>query len=139
MRGRRTGNGGRAAAHRTGCQQALFLRSPFDFERWSVTLIHPQPNEKQVGDQGTDGLARFDVERDVMGRVLAPVKGGKTVRPAFVRDLLGTVEMQKEQASKVVSLLVRHSALADRAKLMPARPKHYVGQPPRPLSAGSLS
>ena len=36
--------------------QRLFDRSPFDFERWAVSMIHAQPNEKQVGDKGIDGV-----------------------------------------------------------------------------------
>lgn len=40
---------------------ALFVRSPFDFERWAVSRINSQPNEKskQWGDKGVDGVARF--------------------------------------------------------------------------------
>ncbi|MGQ1799164.1 site-specific DNA-methyltransferase, partial [Kocuria oceani] len=39
--------------------QSLFDRSPFDFERWAVSMLHAQPNEKQVGDKGIDGVRRF--------------------------------------------------------------------------------
>lgn len=39
--------------------QALFNASPFDFERWAVTLADGTPNEKQVGDRGIDGVIRF--------------------------------------------------------------------------------
>ena len=31
--------------------EALFGRSPFEFERWCVMLLDGQPNEKQVGDK----------------------------------------------------------------------------------------
>ena len=41
---------------------ALFSRSPFDFERWAVSLIDGQPNQKQVGDKGIDGVARFPLD-----------------------------------------------------------------------------
>lgn len=77
---------------------ALFSHSPFDFERWAVSLVDAQPNEKQVGDRGIDGVARFPLDgRGGMGRVLVSVKGGKQIGPAFVRDLLGTVETQKAE------------------------------------------
>jgi len=39
--------------------RSLFQRSPFDFERWAVSLVNAQPNAKQVGDRGIDGVARF--------------------------------------------------------------------------------
>src|SRR5207245_1241226 len=75
-----------------GAAHALFGNSPFDFERWAVSLINAQPNEKQVGDKGVDGVARFYLEKSTIGRVLVSVKGGRIVGPQFVRDLIGTVE-----------------------------------------------
>ena len=84
--------------------QSLFHRSPFDFERWAVSLIKAEPNEKQVADKGMDGVARFYIEKNVMGRCLASVKGGKAVNPAFVRDLLGTVETQKAQMGVLITM-----------------------------------
>ncbi|MFJ2953562.1 DNA methyltransferase [Streptomyces sp. NPDC087270] len=85
--------------------QALFKHSPFDFERWAVSLIRAQPNEKQVGDKGVDGVARFPLDNaGKIGRVLASVKGGKTVTPQFVRDLVGTVETQKAQMGVLITM-----------------------------------
>jgi hypothetical protein len=74
---------------------ALFEQSPFEFERWCVTQVGGQPNEKQVGDKGVDGVLRFPVDaKGNTGKVLVSVKGGAT-NPGHVRDLLGTVETQK--------------------------------------------
>ena len=87
-----------------GSAQALFDRSPFDFERWAVSRINAQPNEKQVGDKGVDGVARFYLDKGSHGRVLVSVKGGKTVGPQFVRDLLGTVETQKAQMGVLITM-----------------------------------
>ena len=86
-----------------GGARALFQRSPFDFERWAVSLINAQPNEKQVGDKGVDGVARFPLDRKVNGRILVSVKGGGTIGPQFVRDLLGTVETQKAQMGVLIT------------------------------------
>lgn len=89
-----------------GGAQALFERSPFDFERWAVSLIDAQPNAKQVGDKGIDGVVRFPVDnKGGIGRVLVSVKGGKTVGPQFVRDLLGTVETQKAQMGVLITMV----------------------------------
>ncbi|NKW34911.1 hypothetical protein GS942_23790 [Rhodococcus hoagii] len=58
--------------------QALFKQSPFDFERWAVTLADGTPNQKQVGDRGIDGVIRFlnDAKgKRPPGRVLVSVKG----------------------------------------------------------------
>lgn len=74
--------------------EALFGRSPFEFERWCVMLLDGQPNEKQVGDKGIDGVIRFPLDaKGTSERVLVSVKGGAT-NPGHVRDLVGTVESQ---------------------------------------------
>lgn len=73
---------------------ALFKRSPFEFERWCVMQVDGQPNEKQVGDRGVDGVIRIPIDAKANShRVLISVKGGAT-NPGHVRDLLGTVELQ---------------------------------------------
>ena len=75
--------------------RALFGRSPFEFERWCVMLLDGQPNEKQVGDRGIDGVIRFPVDaKGNSDRVLVSVKGGAT-NPGHVRDLVGTVDSQR--------------------------------------------
>ncbi|CAL8900762.1 Restriction endonuclease subunit M [Kocuria varians] len=76
--------------------QSLFDRSPFDFERWAVSMLHAQPNEKQVGDKGIDGVRRFMLDGSHIGKVLISVKGGKNVQPTFVRDLAGTVAQARD-------------------------------------------
>jgi hypothetical protein len=76
--------------------QALFVRSPFDFERWAVSLVYGQPNEKQVGDRGSDGVIRFPMpEKNKVGRAIVSVKGGSHVAPTMVRDLAGTISAEK--------------------------------------------
>ncbi|MDQ0633185.1 hypothetical protein QFZ40_001094 [Arthrobacter pascens] len=84
--------------------QALFDRSPFDFERWAVSMINAEPNQKQVGDKGIDGVARFPIDgAGKIGKVLVSVKGGKNLNPGMVRDLKGTVETQKAQMGVLVT------------------------------------
>ncbi|TFV89598.1 DNA methyltransferase [Blastococcus sp. CT_GayMR16] len=82
---------------------ALFSHSPFDFERWAVSLISGQPNQKQVGDKGIDGVARFPLGRANFGRVLISVKGGKQLNPSMVRDLGGTVTTQKAEMGVLIT------------------------------------
>jgi len=82
---------------------ALFSHSPFDFERWAVSIINAQPNQKQVGDKGIDGVARFPLDaRGGIGRVLVSVKGGKQLNPAMVRDLGGTIRTQKAEMGVLI-------------------------------------
>ncbi len=89
-----------------GAARALFERSPFDFERWAVSRINAQPNEKQKqrGDKGVDGVARFYLDKKTTGRLLVSVKGGRNIGPPFVRELIGTVETQKAQMGVLITM-----------------------------------
>ncbi|TFC84498.1 DNA methyltransferase [Cryobacterium sp. TMT3-29-2] len=82
--------------------QALFLKNPFDFERWAVSQVGAQPNAKQVGDKGIDGVARFPIDSKTTGRVLVSVKGGKTINPSMARDLEGTLAQQKAELGVLI-------------------------------------
>ncbi len=89
-----------------GGARALFQQSPFEFERWAVSLVDGTPNEKQVGDRGVDGVVRFPLDgKNSTGRVLISVKGGKQLNPAMVRDLGGTVEAQKDALMGIIITL----------------------------------
>ena len=83
---------------------ALFKRSPFEFERWCVMLVEGQPNEKQVGDRGVDGVIRFPLGgKGNSGRALVFVKGGAT-NPGHDRDLIGTVQSQRAELGVFVCM-----------------------------------
>jgi len=99
-----------------GGAKALFDASPFDFERWAVSLMNAQPNQKQVGDKGVDGVARFPLDaKGSVGRVLASVKGGKTIGPQFMRDLLGTVHSQKAEMGVLITMAEPTRGIIDAA------------------------
>lgn len=95
--------------------QALFEKNPFDFERWAVAQVGAQPNEKQVGDRGIDGVARFPIGGNDFGRILVSVKGGKSLNPGMVRDLGGTLETQKAQMGVFISLQKPTRGMVDEA------------------------
>jgi len=84
---------------------ALFERSAFEFERWAVAQIGAQPNQRQGGDKGIDGLGRFtlDGSLDRLGRVVVSVKGGRTLNPAMVRDLSGTLEHERAELGVLIT------------------------------------
>jgi DNA modification methylase len=85
--------------------RALFAASPFDFERWAVSLVDGTPNEKQVGDRGVDGVVRFPLDaRGGVGRALVSVKGGRMLNPGMVRDLVGTVGSQHAEMGLLTTL-----------------------------------
>lgn len=85
--------------------QAMFDQSAFEFERWAATLVGAQPNQKQVGDKGIDGVGRFVLDnKGTVGRVLVSVKGGKHLNPGMVRDLAGTLDREKAELGILVTL-----------------------------------
>lgn len=91
----------------------LFRKDPFEFERWAVTLVDGQPNERshQQGDRGIDGIIRFPASIDrtsgvieKIGRTLVSVKGGKSLNPGMMRDLKGTVGTEGAEMGLMVTL-----------------------------------
>lgn len=94
--------------------RALFSQSPFDFERWAVSLVNAEPNQKQVGDKGVDGIARFPLGgKGQFAKVLVSVKGGKNLNPAMVRDLSGTVDTQKAAMGILLTLTTPTKGVID--------------------------
>lgn len=87
---------------------ALFARSPFDFERWAVSLVRGTPNAKQVGDRGSDGIVRFSTGAKTSARAVVSVKGGKQLTPSMVRDLEGVVA--KTDGAEIGILITLHHA-----------------------------
>ncbi|MHA6781896.1 DNA methyltransferase [Pseudonocardia saturnea] len=85
---------------------ALFARSPFDFERWAVSLVRGTPNAKQVGDRGSDGIIRFVTGRKSNSRAIVSVKGGRQLAPTMVRDLEGVVA--KTSSAEIGILITLH-------------------------------
>lgn len=103
--------------------EALFKLSPFEFERWCVMMLDGQPNEKQVGEKGIDGVIRFPVDnKGGSDRVLVSVKGGAT-NPGHVRDLVGTVQSQRRDGC------LRMHERADQDDARSSEPLRYVPPP----------
>jgi hypothetical protein len=87
---------------------ALFTQSPFDFERWAVSLVRGTPNAKQVGDRGSDGVIRFSTGPKSTAKSIVSVKGGKQLAPTMVRDLEGVVA--KTSDAEMGVLITLHHA-----------------------------
>lgn len=98
-----------------GGAKALFEANPFDFERWAVSLVDGQPNQKQVGDRGIDGIVRFPTDnKKGTGRALVSVKGGSQ-NPGYVRDLAGTIQHEKADMGVYVCLKAPTKGMTDAA------------------------
>lgn len=97
-----------------GGAQALFNRSPLEFERWAVMMLGGTPNDKQVGDKGVDGWLRFPLKKGVAGRIVVSVKGGAT-NPSHVRELDGTVKAQRAELGVLVTMNAPTRGMVDAA------------------------
>jgi hypothetical protein len=84
--------------------QMLFRKNPFEFERWAVGLIRGRPNDKQVGDKGSDGELIFPSGGSRPQRGIISVKGGKTINPAMVRDLAGSLDAHNADMGVLITL-----------------------------------
>lgn len=97
--------------------KALFDANPFDFERWAVSLVDGQSNEKQVGDKEIDGIIRFPVDnKNNSAAALVSVKGGKNLGPGLVRDLIGAVQARRAEMGVFVCLASPTPGMIDAAK-----------------------
>ena len=74
--------------------QDLFDRDPRQFQHWAVELSGGFATAKYSGDRGVDGRIYFETKEGLKSMVLS-VKGGRTLTPAFVRDLRGTMENEE--------------------------------------------
>lgn len=85
---------------------ALFDDDPFQFQWWAAGRIgaYPQNGEEKRGsDRGVDGvIAFYDDASNRAKRCVVSVKGGKHVKPEFVRELLGTVEGTRAQVGVLI-------------------------------------
>ena len=94
---------------------ALFGSSPKNFEMWAVKQIGGRPNPKWGGDEGIDGVIRFYIDGKEWGATLVSVKGGETVNPSMVRDLLGTVERDNADLGVLITRVPPTKGMIDTA------------------------
>jgi len=79
--------------------------APFQFEVWAVSQLNATPTVKS-GDKGVDGIINYiDVSRkDMLGKGIISVKSGKSINPAMVRELKGTLESQNADFGILITL-----------------------------------
>lgn len=74
----------------------LAANHPFKFEEWAVSRVGAMHSGKFRGDGGIDGSFYFLTGKDdEKSRGIISVKGGKTINPAMIRELRGTVERER--------------------------------------------
>lgn len=84
----------------------LAHRDKYQFQWWANWLVGVQNyrEHKRGGDGGIDGKIFFKNGPFGTGRVIVSVKGGDTVNPSMVRDLIGTVEAENAELGLFVCI-----------------------------------
>ena len=71
----------------------LFEKDPFQFQHWAIEYVNGFCNNKKTGDRGVDGRIYIKINEKLENMIIS-VKGGN-IKPADVRDLIGTMQNQK--------------------------------------------
>lgn len=84
----------------------LARRNKAQFQWWANWLVGVQNYREQKGggDQGIDGKIFFMNGPYGTGRIIVSVKGGDTINPSMVRDLIGTVDSEEAELGLFVCI-----------------------------------
>ena len=86
----------------------LARRDKYQFQYWALSLIdeaQPWQGRKKGADTGIDGLRYFrDLDRKEIHTILISVKGGESVGPAMVKDLIATLARDKADIGLFLTL-----------------------------------
>ncbi len=82
----------------------LAAKHPFKFEEWAVAAVGGMHSGKFRGDAGIDGSFYWLVGKDEKSRGIISVKGGKSLNPAMIRDLVGTLQREREETDDPQSI-----------------------------------
>jgi site-specific DNA-methyltransferase (adenine-specific) len=76
--------------------RALADQDKYEFQKWALSMIdaHPYKGGKKGGDGGVDGYIYFKPDGKTTEKAVVSVKGGQSLVPSMVKDLIVTVEQQ---------------------------------------------
>ncbi|MGQ0444759.1 MAG: site-specific DNA-methyltransferase [Beijerinckiaceae bacterium] len=76
--------------------RALAAQDKYEFQKWALAMIDAQPFKggKKGGDGGVDGFLYIKPDGKKTEKVIVSVKGGQSLNPAMVKDLIVTVEQE---------------------------------------------
>jgi DNA methylase/Restriction endonuclease len=68
----------------------------YEFQKWALSMIGAQPFKggKKGGDGGVDGFLYIKPDGKKTEKVIVSVKGGQSLNPAMVKDLIVTVDQE---------------------------------------------
>ncbi len=79
-----------------GGARALALADKYEFQKWALSQIQAQPYRggKKGGDGGIDGYLYFKPDGRKTEKAIVSVKGGASLNPAMIKDLVVTVDQE---------------------------------------------
>jgi DNA modification methylase len=74
--------------------RVLALQDKYEFQKWALAMIGAQPFKggKKGGDGGVDGFLYIKPDGKTTEKVIVSVKGGQSLNPGMVKDLIVTVD-----------------------------------------------
>ena len=74
----------------------LAKQDKYEFQKWALSMIDAQPYKggKKGGDGGVDGYLSFKPDGKKTEKAIVSVKGGQSLTPAMVKDLIVTVDQE---------------------------------------------
>ena len=92
--------------------QALWNKSPKEFELWALRLVDAKPRPQ---DGGVDGVLGFVDEGRQTKKIVVQVKGGEHLAPTIMRDLRGTRNDEKAVMALLITLHEPTSGMVEHA------------------------
>ena len=86
--------------------RALAAQDKYEFQKWALSMIEAQPYKggKKGGDGGVDGYIYFKPDGKRTEKAIVSVKGGQSLTPAMVKDLIVTVDQEKAKMGVFLTL-----------------------------------
>jgi len=81
--------------------QALWDKDKREFELWALSLAGAKP---RVRADRVDGVLEFLERGNKKQKIIVQVKGGKSLTPGMIQDLLGVVEKEGAALGLIISL-----------------------------------
>lgn len=78
----------------------------YEFQKWALSMIDAVPYKggKKGGDGGVDGYVYFKPDGKTTEKAIVSVKGGQSLTPAMVKDLIVTVDQEKAKMGIFLTL-----------------------------------
>ena len=86
--------------------RALAKADKYEFQKWALSMLDAQPFKggKKGGDGGVDGYLYFKPDGKTTEKAIVSVKGGQSLNPAMVKDLIVTVDQEGAKMGILLTL-----------------------------------